>query len=42
LCPGDAGFPNLSTDRLDIVVVLGEKAPKILEDVDPLEHSVVD
>jgi hypothetical protein len=39
---GGASFPNLSTDRLYIIVVLVKKAPEIFEDVDPLEHSVVD
>jgi hypothetical protein len=36
------GFPNLRTDRLDVNIVLGKKAPKIFEDIDLLEHSVMD
>jgi hypothetical protein len=39
--PGDTGFANLRTNCLDIVVILGEKAPKVLEDLDPLEHLIV-
>jgi hypothetical protein len=39
--PGGTGFANLRTNCLDIVVVLGKKAPKVLEDVDPLKHLVM-
>jgi hypothetical protein len=40
--PGGTGFANLHMNCLYIVVVLGEKTPEILEDIDPLEHLVVD
>ncbi len=33
---------NLSTDRLYVIVILGKEVPKIFEDVDLLEHSVID
>ena len=39
--PGGAGFPNLSADRLDVIIILREKAPEIFEDIDPLKHSVM-
>ncbi len=35
------GFANLRTNCLYIIVVLGEKTLEILEDIDPLEHLVV-
>ncbi len=41
LRPGGTGFANLRTNCLYVVVVLGEKTPKILEDVNRLEHLIV-
>ena len=36
--PGGTGFLHLGVDRLDVIVVLGQEAPKILENFNPLQH----
>ena len=39
--PGGAGFPNLSADCLDVIVILRKEAPEIFEDVNMLKHLVM-
>ncbi len=36
------GLPKLSTDSLDVIVILGKKAPKILAYFNPFEDLPVD
>jgi hypothetical protein len=40
--PSGSGFPQLSADRLDVVVILGKHPSEILEHFHPLQHVPMD
>ena len=40
--PGAIGFPQLRTDRLDVVIILRQQAPQVLEYLHSLQCFPID